>query len=279
MAQYAHSATNSSRIPTDGQRGASGNFLGDNLLKLVLISGLAYLVWSEKLSIQFSFGDWAEAVEQAEGDGKAVKAALLDEAAPQKKKAAKPATKPLAKLELPAGPTNNMTFCIDPTFARRNGVPHTEVEASIATVRDYLKRFAPVAVAEMHKYGVPASVTLAQGLLESNAGMSKLARSSNNHFGVKCFSNRCAKGHCVNFTDDTHKDFFVKYPSAWGSFRAHSLFLKNTPRYAQLFDLERTDYRAWAKGLAKAGYATDKKYAEKLIVIIQNLELDRYDKQ
>ena len=277
MAQYAHSATNSSRIPTDGQPGAPGNFLGDNLLKLVLISGLAYLVWSEKLSVQFSFGDFAEAVEQAEGEGKgkAVKAALLDEAKPPQKKAAKP----LAKLELPAGPANNVTFCIDPTFAGRNAVPRTEVEASMATVRDYLKRFAPVAVAEMHKHGVPASITLAQGLLESNAGMSKLARTSNNHFGVKCFSNRCAKGHCVNFTDDTHKDFFVKYPSAWGSFRAHSLFLKNTPRYAQLFDLERTDYRAWAKGLAKAGYATDKKYAEKLIVIIQNLELGRYDKQ
>ncbi len=274
MAQYAHSATNSSRIPTDGQRDASSNFLGDNLWKLVLISGLAYLVWSEKLSVQFNFGDLADAVEQAEGDGKAVKAALLGDALPQKKK-----TKPAAAIELPAGPTNNLTFCIDPTFARRNGVPHTEVEASMANVRDYIKRFAPVAVAEMHKFGVPASITLAQGLLESNAGMSKLARASNNHFGVKCFSKRCAKGHCVNFTDDTHKDFFVKYPNSWGSFRAHSQFLKNSPRYAQLFENEPTDYRAWAKGLAKAGYATDKKYADKLVVIIQNLTLDRYDRQ
>lgn len=138
----------------------------------------------------------------------------------------------------------------------------------------YVKRFAKVAQGEMQKYGIPASITLAQGLLESNAGKSPLASKNNNHFGIKCFSKKCKKGHCSNFSDDSHKDFFKVYPTAWDSYRAHSEFLQGK-RYQHL--LKETNYQAWAHGLVKAGYATDQAYGKKLIRLIESLELHRYD--
>lgn len=140
----------------------------------------------------------------------------------------------------------------------------------------YIQRFAKVAQAEMHKYGIPASIKLAQGLIESNAGDSRLSQKNNNHFGMKCFSQKCKKGHCSNFTDDSHKDFFRIYSSAWDSYRAHSLMLQGK-RYRHLRKLG-NDYKAWAHGLKKAGYATDKRYAEKLIHLIKSLHLDKWDK-
>jgi flagellum-specific peptidoglycan hydrolase FlgJ len=140
----------------------------------------------------------------------------------------------------------------------------------------YVKRFSDVARLEMEQFGVPASITLAQGLLESQAGKSPLAREANNHFGIKCFSKKCKKGHCKNFSDDHHKDFFRAYPSAWESFRAHSLFLQKD-RYKHLLELKKTDYKNWAVGLKRAGYATDPNYAKKLIRLIEYLKLDKYD--
>ena len=141
----------------------------------------------------------------------------------------------------------------------------------------YVKRFSKVAKTEMDKFGIPASITLAQGLLESNVGASRLATRNNNHFGIKCFSKRCGKGHCSNFTDDSHKVFFRKYKSAWESYRAHSKLL-TAKRYRKLYQLRKTDYKGWAKGLKKAGYATDPKYAEKIIALIEDLNLHQYDK-
>ena len=141
---------------------------------------------------------------------------------------------------------------------------------------DYVERFAGIAQAEMKKYGIPASIKLGQAILETNAGSSPLAVRHNNHFGMKCFSRDCQPGHCANFRDDSHKDFFRKYPSAWESFRSHSELLQGE-RYRRLFQLKPTDYAGWAQGLQKAGYATDKKYAEKLIGLIETLELYRYD--
>ncbi|MFK8105283.1 MAG: glycoside hydrolase family 73 protein [Saprospiraceae bacterium] len=140
----------------------------------------------------------------------------------------------------------------------------------------YIKRFAKVAQAEMRKYGIPASIILAQGLIETNAGESRLSTKNNNHFGMKCFSKKCKKNHCSNFTDDSHKDFFRIYNNAWESYRAHSLLLQGK-RYRHLSKLARTDYKNWAKGLKKAGYATDPKYAIKLIRLIESLKLYRYD--
>ena len=144
--------------------------------------------------------------------------------------------------------------------------------------RAYVDRFANVAQVEMKKYGIPASIKLAQGLIETNAGESRLSTKNNNHFGMKCFSKKCKKGHCSNFTDDSHKDFFRTYKSAWASYRSHSKMLVSNKRYRNLFKLPIVDYRGWAKGLYKAGYATDKRYAEKLISIIEELNLHHYDR-
>jgi flagellum-specific peptidoglycan hydrolase FlgJ len=138
---------------------------------------------------------------------------------------------------------------------------------------DYVRRFVNVAKAERQKFGIPVSITLAQGLLESDAGESRLTRAANNHFGVKTFKKSVA--HVV-MKDDTPTDKFKKYDSAWESFRDHSLLLMRD-HYKSLQFLSKTDYVGWAKGLEKAGYATDKQYAENLIKIIENLKLYRFD--
>jgi flagellum-specific peptidoglycan hydrolase FlgJ len=140
----------------------------------------------------------------------------------------------------------------------------------------YIQRYHTTAIGEMRKFGIPASISLAQGLIESRAGTSKLAKSNNNHFGMKCFSKNCKKGHCTNFTDDTHKDFFRKFKTPWESWRAHSELLASG-RYAKL-KKHGKDYRAWAYGLKSAGYASDRTYAEKLIGIIERYQLYKYDK-
>jgi len=141
--------------------------------------------------------------------------------------------------------------------------------------RAYVQQYSKLAKEEMHKYGVPASISLAQGLIESRAGNSKLAKQNNNHFGIKCFSKNCGKGHCTNHFDDSHKDFFRKYKSAWESWRAHSIMI-SSGRYASL-KKNGKDYKKWAHGLKRLGYATDRTYAEKLINIIQTYKLNRYD--
>lgn len=140
----------------------------------------------------------------------------------------------------------------------------------------YIQKFSGIAREEMQKFGVPASISLAQGLIESRAGASKLAVNNNNHFGMKCFSRNCRKGHCTNFTDDTHKDFFLKFGNAQQSWRAHSKLI-SSGRYAKLKKYGR-DYRRWAIGLKSVGYATDRTYAEKLIGIIERYDLHQYDR-
>ena len=246
------------------------------LWKCLLLIGLTYLVWSEKMSIVFDLSP-APILEQLDtGEGQNVKASLFSSPANTTPKR-EAAHKPEAQVALPTNTKGHAKFSIDPGFAERNEIEANAVSASMAQCKDYIDRFAPVAVAEMRKFGIPASIILAQGLLESNAGDSKLAQTTNNHFGIKCFSKRCKRGHCTNFSDDSHKDFFVRYSNIWSSYRAHSNFLKNSSRYADLFQLRPNDYKAWAKGLAKSGYATDKKYAEKLIALIQNLNLHKYD--
>jgi hypothetical protein len=141
----------------------------------------------------------------------------------------------------------------------------------------YIEKYWSVAVSEMKKSGIPASITLAQGLLESNAGESRLAVHNNNHFGIKCFSRTCKRGHCSNFEDDSHKDFFRIYASPEASFEAHSYFLKKD-RYKGLFKFSSKDYTSWAHGLKKAGYATDPYYGEKLVNLIEDLKLHRFDR-
>lgn len=242
------------------------------LWKLLLLVALTYLVWSDNVVI---FGRVVKEPNEQVG-GESVKASLLDYFATPKKEARK---LPEVQVTLPSGALSNVTFAIDFAYAKRNGIDKSEVESRLLKCRDYVEKYASVAVSEMQKSGIPASVTLAQALLESDAGESKLTRKTHNHFGIKCFSKHCKRGHCANFSDDSHKDFFVKYASAKGSFQAHTQFLQKGSRYKHLFELEDNDYRGWSRGLAKAGYATDKQYGEKLIAIIQTLRLDRYDEK
>lgn len=140
----------------------------------------------------------------------------------------------------------------------------------------YIKKYAPLAVIKMHEYKIPASITLAQGILESGNGRSTLASKSNNHFGIKC--HRGWKGKRVYHDDDKKDDCFRKYEYVEQSYNDHSKFLTGRKRYAFLFNYRITDYKKWAKGLKKAGYATDKKYPQKLIGIIQNYKLYEFDK-
>ncbi|MGN1210481.1 MAG: glucosaminidase domain-containing protein [Candidatus Cryptobacteroides sp.] len=139
----------------------------------------------------------------------------------------------------------------------------------------YIRKWAPMAVNEMRRSGVPASITLAQGLVESNAGRSALAVKGNNHFGIKCHNTW--KGAKIHFDDDAKGECFRKYPRAEDSFRDHSDFLRYRDRYKFLFDLKPTDYRGWAYGLKKAGYATDPTYPAKLISVIERYGLSKYD--
>lgn len=273
---YRHHATMNSRPAAATFDGAL--FREPVLWKFMLLVAITYLVWSEKLTIVLDLSP-ASAREQAEAGGHKIRASLIPEIFQEKEREKPQKRRPASAVVLPPGSQGQIRFALDPGFAARNNTEGEEVTAAMEKCRDYVARFAPVAVAEMHKFGIPASVILAQGLLESDAGESRLARGTNNHFGMKCFSKRCKKGHCANFSDDSHKDFFVKYGNVWSSYRAHSQFLKNSRRYAHLFKLNTADYRGWAQGLAKAGYATDKKYGEKLIALIQNLELDAYDQK
>ncbi|MBQ1842056.1 MAG: glucosaminidase domain-containing protein [Bacteroidales bacterium] len=140
---------------------------------------------------------------------------------------------------------------------------------------EYISKYAGIAVAEMYRSGIPASITLAQGLLESGAGRSSLASEGNNHFGIKCHNNW--KGKTMRADDDAKNECFRAYSSAEESFRDHSDFLRYRDRYKFLFDFDITDYKSWAAGLKKAGYATDPAYASKLIKYIEDYGLSVYD--
>ena len=148
------------------------------------------------------------------------------------------------------------------------------LNAQSAGRTDYIERFKETAIAEMKYSGIPASITLAQACLESGDGKSTLAREGNNHFGIKCHG---WKGGAIYHDDDKKGECFRKYKSPEESFRDHSDFLRYSDRYAFLFDLEPTDYKGWAYGLKSAGYATNPEYAKRLIQIIEENELYKYD--
>ena len=141
--------------------------------------------------------------------------------------------------------------------------------------QQYIDQYKDIAIEQMQRYHIPASITLAQGLLESGAGRSELTRNSNNHFGIKCNNNWT--GRRTYHDDDAKNDCFRVYDSAYESYEDHSKFLSGNQRYRQLFQLKTTDYKGWAKGLKACGYATSPVYAEKLIEIIQLYKLYQYD--
>tara|TARA_B100001175_G_scaffold317888_1_gene337269 strand:+ start:13638 stop:14399 length:762 start_codon:yes stop_codon:yes gene_type:complete len=144
----------------------------------------------------------------------------------------------------------------------------------ISNIEDYIKFYSSIAVDEMIEFGIPASITLAQGILESGSGKGTLAIKANNHFGIKCHD---WNGKKIYHDDDEEQECFRKYDNPEYSFRDHSLFLSRRGRYSFLFDLKQDDYKEWAKGLKKAGYATDPRYAYKLIDLIERYELYKYD--
>ncbi len=143
-----------------------------------------------------------------------------------------------------------------------------------STQEEYIRRYSKTAVSEMYRSGIPASITLAQGLLESGAGKSRLAVEGNNHFGIKCHN---WAGKKIYEDDDRRHECFRKYGSAEESYRDHSDFLRYKDRYKFLFDLDPTDYRGWAYGLRKAGYATDPNYPKKLVKLIEDYKLYEFD--
>lgn len=148
------------------------------------------------------------------------------------------------------------------------------LNAQNRTYQQYIEKYKFVAIKKMTEYKIPASITLAQGILESGAGTSHLARTANNHFGIKCYDGW--KGASVYKNDDKKGECFKKYKTVDESFDDHSVFLKRD-RYKSLFNLKTTDYKGWANGLQSAGYATDKNYAKKLIELIEMYNLHSYD--
>jgi LysM repeat protein len=140
---------------------------------------------------------------------------------------------------------------------------------------EYIEQYKDVAIKEMQTYGIPASITLAQGILESDGGNSALARYANNHFGIKCHTGWDGSTYIQD--DDTKNECFRKYHNAYHSFKDHSEFLSTRNRYAELFTFKSTDYESWAHGLKKAGYATNPKYPELLIKLINDYQLHQYD--
>ena len=149
------------------------------------------------------------------------------------------------------------------------------IAADVNPYAVYIENYSALAISEMQRTGVPASITLAQGLLESNAGRSAMAQKARNHFGIKC--HRDWTGKTMNFKAETPSECFRVYPRVEDSFKDHSDFLRYQNRYKALFDLDKTDYKGWARGLKAAGYATDPKYPAKLIKLIEEYELYRFD--
>ena len=151
----------------------------------------------------------------------------------------------------------------------------SRVKVTNDMILDYIETYKDVAQSNMKKYGIPASIILGQAILESGAGTAPLSEQANNHFGIKCHKDWL--GESIKYDDDSIAECFRKYYNASDSFRDHALFLTKGSRYSFLFKLNKTDYKAWAKGLKAAGYATDVQYPAKLIGIIERFQLYQYD--
>lgn len=270
-------------------------FLIKNWFQILIISLGLHLFFNKEISIQFNMNAPEEkAVTTAYFPSEVVKkepvsvskmampTAFFDRSEPELEEVVADNNKPKTSAKTKqwssrkANDFSNLSFIYQPESYSDKKAVNKVKKAKIKKNHLYIDRFAPVAVAEMKKFGIPASITLAQGLLESNAGDSRLSVESNNHFGIKCKS-KCKGCTCRNYIDDDIYDMFRVFNSAWESYRAHSNLLMGQ-RYKHLLDLNPLDYKGWAKGLKKAGYATDKKYAEKLIRIIQTFDLDQYDR-
>ncbi|WP_396155246.1 glucosaminidase domain-containing protein [Flavobacterium sp.] len=151
----------------------------------------------------------------------------------------------------------------------------TRVKVTTQMVLAYIDKYKSVAKENMTRTGIPASITLGQAILESGAGTGPLSVQANNHFGIKCHKEWT--GSSIKYTDDEENECFRKYDDPSQSFKDHSYFLTSRPRYAELFEFQKDDYRSWAYGLKAAGYATDKQYPDKLIGLIEKYQLSKFD--
>lgn len=185
-----------------------------------------------------------------------------------KKPVTKPVDKPVAttKTETTAKQGDNQVVILEAT---------TRVKVTTALVMEYIERYQKIAKEDMLQYGIPASITLGQGILESGAGTGPLSEQANNHFGIKCHLEW--NGPSVKYDDDEAQECFRKYSNPEESYRDHSMFLTSRTRYSNLFKLEKDDYKGWSKGLKAAGYATDPLYPSKLIGLIERYNLQKYD--
>lgn len=190
-----------------------------------------------------------------------------------KKKNSKPKTeRVIVRKERPtiSKPSDNRTENVPPVAT----APRPTGNLNITEV--YIANYSEVAKNNMRQHKIPASITLAQGILESGSGRGRLAVEGNNHFGIKCHG---WTGDKIYHDDDASQECFRKYPHADQSFQDHSEFLTSRGRYADLFKLDLDDYEGWAKGLREAGYATDRKYPEKLISLIERFQLYIFDEE
>ncbi len=285
---------------TSARTNGISTFLATNWFKIAFLCVFAYCLHSKDANIQFSMGGKAYVPPNTlyTSQEVATPALMSYGTSSQSPKKSTPSTSNTTESVAPIGPkqpvvsvpivtethnsplaqhTENEGLFLDPNQVFGEAVAASpKASKKKKDCQAYIKRFKATAISEMKKYGIPASITLAQGILESNVGISRLANDNNNHFGLKCFSKSCGKGHCSNYHDDGHKDFFRKFDTAWESYRAHSLLLTGS-RYRHLNKLKRTDYKSWAKGLQKAGYATNSRYAANLIQLIESLNLHKYD--
>ena len=190
----------------------------------------------------------------------------------------KTTTKTTTKPVVVTSPTKSETTDSKPkTDSEVSLVATSNIKTYAEEIQIYVDNFKEIAQNNMKAHGIPASITLAQGILESGAGKGKLALSANNHFGIKCHKEW--NGESVKHDDDAAQECFRKYQHPSESYRDHSLFLTSRPRYSNLFKLDKGDYESWAKGLKSAGYATDVKYPDKLIGLIERFELYKYDNE
>lgn len=196
-------------------------------------------------------------------------------------------SKPVVRTTKPVTPTRTVKKPVSSTQTSKKTSESTKepevleatsnVKVTPEIVTKYIEDFKGIAKNNMTQYGIPASITLAQGILESGSGTGVLSVKANNHFGIKCHQGWT--GPSVRHDDDSAQECFRKYEKASESYRDHSLFLTTRSRYASLFELPKDDYRAWAKGLKAAGYATDPKYPDKLISLIERYQLYQYDEE
>lgn len=166
------------------------------------------------------------------------------------------------------------TFCLIILFLMC-GAFYVEAQKKSPAYQNYIEKYSDLAIKHQEKYGIPASIKLAQAIMESGGGQSPLALKSNNHFGIKCHG---WKGQKVSHDDDLNGECFRKYKTVEESYDDHSRFLAERSHYKSLFTLKKDDYKGWAKGLQKCGYATNKAYANTLIKLIEDYELHQYDK-